>query len=424
MSIDGARLQIAVEEQERWRRRLSVTVPAALVAEEERKAAAKLASRVNMKGFRKGHVPKNMVASRFGGSLRQEALDRLINDAYRQALASEDLRPISEGELEDVSYEPQADLSFSISFDVQPRIELARLGGFVVERPAARITDEHVDEVLKNIQQQQGVWKPEEDGNAKDGDLVSVRIRRLDGEDASAEGKDYEFPLGENQAIPEVEAAIKSLAPGGSGEFSVTFPDDFPDESRRGSVEKVEITLLGRKVMDLPAIDDALARQAGDFDSLEVLRTRIHEDLIKDAADQAEGVVRGRLLDMLVEANPFEVPRSMVERYSDSILGDQKNIPAERVEEIKENIRPEAERAVKRLLVLDRVAQTQGLDATEGDIDERIEEIAAKSDATPEKVYAGFQKAGRLEALEREITERKVFEFLKGQSEITEAPAA
>ena len=424
MSIDGTRLQIAVEEQERWRRRLSVTVPAAVVAEEERKAAAKLASRVNMKGFRKGHVPKNMVATRFGGALRQEALDRLINDAYRQALASEDLRPISEGELEDVSYEPQADLSFAISFDVQPKIELARLGGFVVERPSTRITDEHIEEVLKNIQQQQGVWKPVEEGNAEDGDLVSVRIRRLDGEDASAEGKDYEFPLGENQAIPEVETAIKSLAPGGTGEFSVTFPDDFPDESRRGSVEQVEITLLGRKMMELPPIDDDLAKQAGDFDSLEVLRGRIHEDLIKDAADQAEGVVRGRLLDMLVEANPFEVPRSMVERYSESILGDQKNIPAERMEEIKENIRPEAERAVKRLLILDRVAQTQSLDATEEDIDKRIEEIAAKNDTAPEKVYASFQKAGRLEALEREITERKVFEFLKGQSEITEGPAA
>jgi trigger factor len=135
-------------------------------------------------------------------------------------------------------------------------------------------------------------------------------------------------------------------------------------------------------------------------------------------------VVRGRLLDLLVEANPFEVPRSMVERYSDSILGEQKNLPAERMEEIKESIRPEAERAVKRLLLLDRVAQTQGLDATEADLDRRIEEIAEKSGSAPEKVYASFQKAGRLEALEREITERKVFEFLKGQSEITEAPAA
>ena len=424
MSIDGSRLRISVEEQERWRRRLNVTIPAALVVEEERKAAAKLATRVNLKGFRKGRVPKSMVASRFSGALRQEALDHLINDAYRQALASENLRPISEGELENVSYEPQSDLSFTIAFDVQPQIDLGRLGGFAVERPTPTITDEHVGEILKNIQRQQGAWVPAAEGTPGDGDMVSVRIRRLDGENPSAEGREYEFPLGEGQAIPEIEAAIQSLANGGTGEFSVTFPEDFPDEARRGTQERVEITLEGHKKLELPALDDSLARQTGDFESLDALKDRIREDLVKDAGDQAEAAVRGRLLDFLVDANPFEVPRSMVDRYAESVIGEQANMPAERLAELKETIRPEAERAVKRLLIIDRVAQTQSLDATEEELDRRIEEIAEKNGAAPEKVYASFQKAGRLEALERDITERKVFDFLKGQSTITDAPAA
>lgn len=423
MSIDASRLKVTVEEQDRWRRRVNVTVPASVVAEEEKKAAAKLASRVNMKGFRKGRVPKGMVQQRFGGHLRQEALDRLINDAYRHALASQDLRPISEGELEDLTYEPQQDLTFAIAFDVQPVIELGRLGGFVVERPAAEVTDDHVAEVLRNVQNQNGAWKPVEEGKPAEGDLVSVRIRKLDG-DAQDEGKEYEFPLGEGQAIPEVEASIRTLDVGAAGEFSVTFPDDFPDESRRGEVERVEITLLGRKTMELPPLDDDLARQVGDFASLEELRSRVREDLEKDATDQAEAVVRGRLLDFLVEANPFEVPRSMVQRYAEGILGDQPNLPDDRKKEILENIGPEAERAVKRLLVIDRVAHTQNLDASEEELDRRIEEIAERNSSTPEKVYASFQKAGRLEALEREITERKVFDFLKSQSEITDAPTA
>lgn len=423
MTIDGSRLKVTVEEQERWRRRVSVTVPATVVAEEEKKAAAKLAARVNMKGFRKGRVPKGMVAQRFGGALRQEALDHLINDAYRQALASQELRPISEGELEDLSYEPQQDLTFSIAFDVQPVIELARVGGFAVERPRAAVGDEHVEEVLRNLQTQNGAWKPVDEGKADDGNLVSVRIRKLDGE-GDEEGKEYEFALGEGQAIPDVERSVKSLELGGSGEFTVTFPADFPDESRRGAEERVEITLLGRKVMELPELDDAFANQLGDFESLDALRARVMEDLKKDAADQAEAAVRGRLLDFLVEANPFEVPRSMTDRYAEGILGEQTRIPEERKAEILENIRPEAERAVKRLLVLDRIAQTQGLDATEEELDQRIEEIAERNGSTPEKIYASFQKAGRLEALEREITERKVFDFLKSQSEITDAPAA
>ncbi|HSW30925.1 MAG TPA: trigger factor [Longimicrobiales bacterium] len=423
MSIDGSRLKVAVEEQERWSRRVSVTVPAALVAEEEQKAAQKLASRVNLKGFRKGRVPQSMMATRFSGALRQEALDRLINDAYRQALAAENLRPISEGKLEDIQYEPQEDLRFTITFDVQPRFELGRLGGFSIERPRARVTDEHVGEVLRNVQRQNGAWKPVEEGKAVDGDLVSVHIRKLDG-DAPSEGKDYEFALGEGQAIPEVESAVKSLDTGQAGEFNVTFPEDFPDEARRGEKERVEVTLRGRKVLELPALDDALARQVGEFETLDALKVRIREDLEKDAAEQAEAVVRGHILDLLLEANPFEVPLSMVERYTDTILGEQPGIPKERMAEIKENLRPEAERSVKRLLLLERVAETQGLDATEAELDVRIQEIAERSGSTPERVYASFQKAGRLEALERELTERKVFDFLKKQSTITDAPAA
>ncbi len=423
MSIDGSRLKISVEERERWSRSLSVTIPAALVAEEEKKAAEKLASRVHLKGFRKGRVPKSMVATRFSGALRQEALDRLVNDAYRQALGAENLRPISEGKLEDLHYEPQEDLRFTISFDVEPQIDLGRLGGFAIERPRTRVGDEHVAEVLGNLQRQNGAWKPVEEGKAADGDLVSVHIRRLDGE-APSEGKDYEFPLGEGQAIPEIEAAVKTLDHGETGEFTVTFPEDFPDEKRRGQKERVEITLKARKVLELPALDDALARQVGDFETLEALRSRVREDLERDAAEQAEAVVRGRILDLLAEANPFEVPLSMVDRYTETILGEQPGLPKERLGELKESLRPEAERSVKRLLLIERVAQTQGLGATEEEIDQRIEEIARRSGSTPEKVYAGFQKAGRLEALEREITERKVFEFLKQQSTITEAPVA
>ena len=130
---------MSVEEQERWRRIVSVTVPASVVQHEEQRAAKKLASRARLKGFRKGRVPAKVIKSRFGGTLRQEALDKLIGEAYRAALAAQDLKPISEGEIKDLSYEPEQDLVFSIAFDVQPEIELARLGGFAVERPVADV---------------------------------------------------------------------------------------------------------------------------------------------------------------------------------------------------------------------------------------------------------------------------------------------
>jgi trigger factor len=391
-------------------------VPAAVVREEEQRAARHLASRAKLKGFRQGRVPARVIESRFGGALRKEALDKLISDAYRQALVSEKLSPISEGEIEDVQYAPEQDLVFHVTFDVQPMIELGRLGGFVVERPEPQVKEEHVRAVLDRIREQNGAWRPAEQGLPEDGNLVSVKILRLGGE--GTEARDYDFVLGQGDAIPEIEAAIKTLEPGSTGEFTITFPADFPDEARRGVSEKVEITLTSRRTLELPALDDDLARQAGDFESLADLTTKVREDMQREAEQRADAAVRSRLLDFLLEANPFEVPASMVDRYVDAFLGDAKDVPRERVEEARRQIRPEAERAVKRILLVDRVAEMRGLQASEAEVDARVEEIATSNDTTPAKVYASMQKSGRIESLERELTEKKVFDFLKEQSEI------
>ena len=423
MTLDPSNLQISVTEHERWRRSMSVTVPASVVHQEEKKAAVHLAGRSRLKGFRKGHVPPKLIESRFGDSLRKEAQDRLIGEAYRSALVTQELRPISEGQIQEVTYEPDQDLVFSIEFDVQPVIELEKLGGFVVERPSADVNEEHIAQVIQRVREQNGEWKPAEDGHAKDGDVVSVRIMKVDDE-AGDEGKEYEFLLGQGDALPDIEAAIRTLDIGASGEFDVAFPDDFPDESRRGDSERIQITVLGRKELELPPLDDDLAKKVGDFETLADLEARIKEDLEKDAKEQSESVVRGRLLDFLLEANPFEVPLSMVDRYAEGVIGEQQGeLEPERLKEVKESIRPEAERAVQRILMVEHVAHTQTLTANDDDIDVRVQEIAEKNNSTAAQVYASLQKAGRLEMIEREITETRVFEFLKGQSEITDATA-
>nr|NIP59167.1 trigger factor [Gemmatimonadota bacterium]NIR79576.1 trigger factor [Gemmatimonadota bacterium]NIT88267.1 trigger factor [Gemmatimonadota bacterium]NIU32065.1 trigger factor [Gemmatimonadota bacterium]NIU36665.1 trigger factor [Gemmatimonadota bacterium] len=406
MAIDASKLRVSLEEKERWRRTLSVTVPADLVEEERRRAAKKLASRMKLPGFREGKIPASVVEKRYGQTVRQETLDRLINEAYREALQLESLRPISDGTLEDVRYEPEEDLVFAISFDVQPEIELGRLGGFTVERPAAEVGEEEVETVLTRLREQNGVWHPSE-GSPEEGDLVQVRIERLEEDDSSDEPREYEFVLGQGEAIPDVEGAIATLSTGESGEFTVTFPDDFPDEERRSESRELRITLQGRKIQELPELDDELARSVGDFESLEELRETVREDLEREAGREARQAVRGRLLDLLIEANPFEVPRSMVDSYVEQVLGDTGDADPEEVERVRSQMRPQAERAVKRALIVDRVAETQGLRATDEEVDGRVQEIAQRNDTSPAKVYAELQKRGRLSAIEREITENK-----------------
>ena len=420
MAIEGAELQISVEEGERWRRTMNVIVPSGVVSSERRRLAGELAARVKLPGFRKGHVPSSVVAKRFGQSLSQEALDKLIGAAYREALSQQELKPISEGEVDNVQYEPDRDLTFSISFDVRPEIELSRLGGFKVERPAVNGLEDKLEQVLGRLREEKGTWQPLEEGKPEDGNLVGVEIQRMsDGE--VGEAQPYQLVLGQGDAIPNIEEAIKSLEVDGSGDFVVRFPDDFPNEERRGQEEHLHIRLDSRQHLVLPELDAEFAKSLGEFEGVEDLNEKIQADLEKEAEEQAESVVRGKLLDAILDANPFTVPVSMVDRYVESVLGNPEGVPPDKLTEAKEQLSPQAEHAVKRILAIARLSEIQELGATKEELDDRIGEIAEKNGDTPARIYASLQKGERLEALEREITERKVFDFLKEQSEITEA---
>ncbi len=407
-----------MEEGERWRRTLNITVPAELVSRERQAAVRKLSSRIQLPGFRSGKVPASVVEKRFGPALNQELLDRVIGDAYKGVLEDRDLRPISEGEIGDVDYERDADLTFNVSFDVAPKVELTRLTDFQVERPQIEVGEEDVEKVLERLREQQGTWKPVEEGTPEEGNLVSVRIQRL--QDEGDEPRPYEFTLGKDEAIPDVEEAIRSLQVGESGDFTVTFPDDFPNEERRGDADELRIFLDSRKEQELPEVDDAFAATVGEFESLDELKTRIREDLEKEASDEVESAVRGRLLEQVTAANPFQVPQSMIDQYIRSAMGEERELSDEELAEAREQVGPQAEIAVKRFILIEEIAREKELQATADEVDERIEEIAERTDSGPGEIYARLQKAGQLERMEREITERKVFDFLKSESTITD----
>jgi len=421
MAIEASSLTIDLQEGERWRRTLNITVPAQSLTRERTRIAKSLATRINLPGFRSGRVPEAVVEKRFGQALNQELLDKVMSDAYREALKDRDLKPISEAEVQEVDWQPEQDLVFAISFDVEPEFEIARTSGFEVTRPAAQVADDEVAKVLGRLQEQNGAWVPAEEGAAEKGDMVAVTVTRMTDGEPDGEPQDYDLVIGDGDAIPGVEEALQTLAPGEDGTFTVAFPEDFPNEERRGEEEVLNIRLRERKVRDLPELDDAFASSVGDFETLDELRSRIRDDLEKESEQQAEAAVRGQLLDAILDANPFEVPGSMVDRYLESIIGGGPEANEEAMAQAKEQLRGEGERAVRRILVLEHLGDAHDLKATDDEVDDRVEEIAEANDADVSRVYAQLQKAGRLEQIEREITERKIFDHLKEQSTIKDA---
>jgi trigger factor len=432
MSIDVSKLQISVAEGERWRRTLNITVPSEVLRAERRAAVKKLSSSIQLPGFRVGKVPASMIEKRFGPSIEQELVDRVIRDAFRQAVEDRALQPISEGEVGDISYEPESDLRFAVSFDILPQLELKQTGGFTLTRPSVQVGNEEVEKVLTRIREQMGLWTPiEEGGQPETGELVSVHIQRLD--HPGEEPFPYEFVLGESQAIPEVETAIASLSVGASEEFTIPLADHDHDHDHdhaghdhdhhhdHPTTQALRITLDSRKKRELPEMNDDFARTAGDFQTVDDLKARIREDLHEEAGREAESQLRGALLNEILGANPFEVPESMIDRFILSALNNPKELPPERFAEAKEELRHHADTAVKRHLVVEKLVEQAGLKVTENEVDAKVEELASKGKTTVNELYARLQRSGQLERIERELLEAKVFDLLREQSEIRDA---
>jgi trigger factor len=428
MASDSTELKVAVEAGSSWSRRLSITVPAARVQRTRGRVADQIANGARLPGFRKGKLPSRVIEQRFGPSIDQETIDRLIQETYREALESQGITPISQGKVDDVKYDRGSELTFEVEVEIQPEIELERISGFTASRPPAEVGDAEADSVLERLREERGEWVPAAEGARPDyGDQALVDIVALDAEGNQEEPRSYRIVIGEGQAIPDVENAILTLTAGETGEFTVAFPEDFPDEARRGEQQKLSIELKETRTRLLPQLDDDFARAVGDFESITALRERVLSDLKEDAEQRAEAEVRRQLVEQILEANFFEAPSSMVDRYLAYMLGEGEDGKAERprspeeqeqMEKVREGLRPQAELGLKRTLVVERLAEREGLRATQDEIDERVETIAERHGRSPSEVWIQLEKSGQLEVLEREITEEKVFEFLKSQNTV------
>jgi trigger factor len=397
-------------------RLIEVRVPVEAVRDAEDQAARRYASSVRLPGFRPGKAPAAMIKKRFKDAIRQQVLETLVQDAFKEVMEREKFEVASQPHVHELKFEDGQPLTFELHLEVRPQVELARTQGFRVTRTQQPVADETVREQIEQMRDQRATWSPVDEKPAP-GDMVRVRLSTAEESGEFPEPREYPLVLGSGQAIPGVEELIMELTAGQTAERSVRWPDDFPDESQRGKNKPVRIELLDVKRKALPVLDDAFAREVGDFESLDALTNTVRKDLEDHASREADAGVRQQLIDQIAAANPFDVPPSWVSRLIDGYL-QAYQVPDEERDRFRGDFRPIAERQVRRDLIIDAIAQKEDLKASEADIDDRVAEVASKRGADPGQVYASLQKAGRLAEIEQSITEDKVFEWLMKRNEI------
>lgn len=410
-------LKVDIEQPRDWSRKLTITVPAERVQKERQKIASQFATRVKMPGFRKGKVPSSVVEKQYGPSIDSQTVERVINAAYQEALQEQGFSPISQASVEDVDYEPGSDLTFGVEFEVRPEVALDRLGGFTVKAPSTAVSDEDVQKVVDRVREQNADWQPIADGTPAAGDRVTVEITPLH-EDAEEdpEPREYEVVLGAGEILDDIDEAIRTLKPGEEGEFTIELPSAEGEDAEAD--HRVRVKLVSAASPELPEEDDAFAQELGEFESMEALRDRIREDLESESEQESDREVRRQLIQQVLEGNPFEAPPSLVSQYLDSLMQAPDDADPQEVAAAKEQARPAAEQGVRRMLVIERIAELESLHPTQEDLDERIAEIAAENEMEAAEVRRQLSQSGRLQALASDLMEKRVFDYLKSLSTI------
>ncbi|HVZ37378.1 MAG TPA: trigger factor [Polyangiaceae bacterium] len=406
---------------------VSVEVPWPDVEKAIEGSYSQLGRTAKVKGFRPGKVPRTVLKQLFGPRVKREVVNNLIEQGLGRAVEQHRLTVVSVPPLESMPELKQGEpLAFTAKLEVRPKIEHVDIQGIQLERPAHQISDERLAEELERLRQQHAeLVTPESSRPIQDGDIVTsdykVWVDGVERLDLAATAR----PIDTSGALlPELKAGLLGKSPGETVRVELTFPESQGGEfGGKPGVFEISIKELKEKV--LPDLDDEFAKDL-EFASLEELRQKTRERLEASAHQHGEAVLQEQLLDKLLEKNPIELPPSLVAQQEQAMLQEYLRIvqrtgqaPSDAASFL-EGTKRNAERRVRTALLLGAVATQHGIRVEPADLDKRLEEIAQRSGKHVAKVRAELS-GERGEALESQILEAKLLEYLLGQATITEA---
>jgi trigger factor len=376
---------------------LEIEVPADEVNRHFATAYRHVAERTRVPGFRPGKAPRAVVDRYVGrASVLAEALDHLVSASYESALDQVDIIPIDQP---DVDIDPAAlaedsAVTFTATVPVRPEVTLGSYTDYSFELEVPEVTDEQVEGVIAELRDQQGSLRPVDGRPAQDGDMVAVKFAgTIDGEPFDGGSSDrLPLILGENRMIPGWEEQIVGMQIGASKGFDITFPDDYRVEELRGKAAHFEVELLDLRERILPEVDDEFAKSVAEVQTVDELRTEIRDALSKRAAAEARHAYSDRIIDFATSNATVELPEVMVTNEVEIMRDElrtrlaQQRIGMEQYlalakqtpEELTNELREPATQRVKTLLVLSAIAEKEGIDASDEEIEAEIADQLAR----------------------------------------------
>jgi trigger factor len=369
---------------------LEIEVPADRLDRAVRDAVGRLSRRTRVAGFRPGKAPRPILERVLGpGAVLDEAVEHLVQDSYREAILEQDIVPLTNADVEVVEAVEGKPLRFKATVQVRPEVQLGDYANFNFSPEIETVDDAKIDTVVEELRDQNATLAAVEDRGARDGDWAVIGFAGTKDGTPFDGGTTERMPLiiGEDRLIPGFEANLVGLRPGESTEFDITFPDDYPEASLAGQAAHFAVDLKELREKVLPDADDSFAQSMGDYADLVALKADVGERLRRNALDRARHEFSDRIIEYAVANSTIDLPDILVDQevevmhdeFRSTLARQGISEPAylkatEKAEaDLHAEFRPRAEQRVKVLLVLSRIAETEGIDVPEADVEGQVQ---------------------------------------------------
>ena len=365
---------------------------------------------VKVDGFRKGHVPEDVIEKTFADDIRDEILNRVIREEYAEVLKDKSFRPVSELQITDLKLEKDS-LKVNLKVAVFPEFDLPEYKGLNIELEKVEVSDEDVSSQLDKMLSRAKKYEKTIREEAKNGDIATIDFEGfVDGvafEGGKAEG--HKLELGSKTFIDNFEEQIIGHKVGEEFEVNVKFPEEYHAENLKGKPAVFKIKLHSLEEIVLPELNDDFAKENG-ADTLEDLKTNVRANLLVEKENQAKNVKLSKIVEKIVDGVNIEVPEILVEQDIDANIAQfvqqlqmqgmnlesYLSMTGQTIEKMREDLRANAIKGIKTSFVLSKIGETEGIKVSDEDIENELKNIASMYGMDVEAIKSELEKSGEL----------------------------
>ena len=424
-------MQVSIESSTGLERQLKIGVPAEKIDQEVTNRLQKATKTVSIKGFRKGKVPLKVVKQHYGKGVRQEVVGEIVNSSFYEAIQQEDLKPVGQPQINDLSDKEGQDLEFMAVFEVFPEVTLKPLTKVKLDRPVSEVTEADVEKMIEQLRNQQSSFKVGKK-KAKDGHQVNIDyVGTRDGEEfdgGKAEGQD--LVLGSNSMIPGFEKGLEGLSAGDETVLKLSFPDDYQSEELKGAAVEFAVKVNSVASKALAKMDDEFFKLFGVESGGEAkFREDVLDNMERELRNAIRTKVKNRVMNQLFELNSVELPsalvaneinqlkQQMVQQFGGGQQIDLSMLPDDMFKE-------KAERRAALGVIVSEIVKVEELSPDEDQVRARVDEIASTYEQPKEVVDYYYSKPELLSSVEGVVLEDQVTELVLAKAKIKEQTLA